>query len=216
MIPPLTATRRTRPSRRRLLPSRFRRHPVATLLVVLALAVIAAERLGWLELARPPGNDYQRYHDRLARVTKIVDGDTIDVAIPDGNRSTTRIRLWGVDTPEVAGPYTEQMYFGPQASTFTRTMMLGQQARIELSPLRTRDKYDRLLAYVYHADTGEMLNEALLRTGHAYADTRFDHEHKNEFARLERRAREHKVGLWEKVTPEQYPYWKRPKKYRRR
>jgi endonuclease YncB( thermonuclease family) len=54
-----------------------------------------------------------------------------------------------------------------------------------------------------------MLNEALLRSGHAYADPRFDHEHKREFARIEREAHEAKAGLWAAVTPEMYPRWKR-------
>jgi len=211
----MTQPRRPPSSHRKLLPSRWRRHPWVSWLLLAAVAVIAVERLGWLELARPSGNDYQRYHGQVARVARIVDGDTLDVAVPDHHKPTTRIRLWGVDTPEVTGPHTEEMYFGPQASAFTESLMSGQPVRLKLSPLHTRDKFGRLLAYVYHADTGEMLNEALLKTGHAYADPRFDHEYKNEFARLEREARANQVGLWEKVTPQQYPHWKRPKKSRR-
>jgi len=191
------------------MPNRFRRRPLASLAVLAVLAVISIERLGWVNLPRPPGNDYQRYDGRVARVVKVVDGDTLDVDIPDGDKPATRIRLWGVDTPEVAGSRDGQMHFGPEASAFTKEMMGGRQARLELSPLRTRDKYGRLLAYVYRVDTGEMLAVALLQSGHAYADTRFDHERKSEFARLEREARRDQVGLWATVTPEQYPYWKR-------
>jgi micrococcal nuclease len=177
---------------------------VASLLVLAALVVISVERLGWMNLPHPAGNDYQRYGGRVARVVKVVDGDTLDVDIPDGRKPSTRIRLWGVDTPEVVGSRDGEMYFGPEASAFTKEMMDGREVRLELSSLRTRDKYGRLLAYVYRTDTGEMLAVALLKSGHAYADTRFDHEYKSEFARLERQARRSKAGLWD-----QYPRWKR-------
>jgi micrococcal nuclease len=196
------------------MPNRFRRHPIASLLALAVVLLITAERLGWVTLPRPTGNEYERYDGTTAVVTRVVDGDTLDVAIPDADKTTTRIRLWGVDTPEISGPHTKEMHFGPEASAFTRKMMEGREARIELSRVDTRDRYDRLLAFVYRADTGEMLNEVLLRTGHAYADPRFDHERKREFARLEREARENKVGLWAEVRPEQYPRWKRPRKSR--
>ena len=205
----MTRNRRPKPAGRRLLPGRLRRHAVASLLALVVVLLITTERLGWVPLPRPTGNDYERYDGKVALVTRIIDGDTLDIAIPDADKSTTRVRLWGVDTPEVAGPFTEQMHFGPEASTFTHNMMHGHEVRIELSRIDTRDRYGRLLAYVYRADIGEMLNEALLRSGHAYADPRFDHEHKSEFARLERGAREDKVGLWAEATPEQYPRWKR-------
>lgn len=205
----MTWRRRRKPAGRRLLPNRFRRHPAASLLALAVILLITAERLGWVPLPRPTGNDYERYHGKVTPVTRIIDGDTLDIAIPDADKTTTRVRLWGVDTPEVAGPFTEQMYFGPEASAFTHNMMQDREARIELSRIDTRDRYGRLLAYIYRADSGEMLNEALLRSGHAYADSRFDHEHKAEFARLEREARENKVGLWAEVAPEQYPRWKR-------
>ncbi|UCG33001.1 MAG: thermonuclease family protein [Phycisphaerales bacterium] len=210
----MTRNRRRNLAGRRLLPNRLRRHPVASLLAVGVVLLITVERLGWVALPRPTGNDYERYDGVVALVTRVIDGDTLDIALPDADKSTTRVRLWGVDTPEVAGPFTEQMYFGPEASAFAHNMLQDREARIELSRIDTRDRYGRLLAYVYRADTGEMLNEALLRSGHAYADPRFDHEHKSEFARLEREARGNKVGLWAEVTPEQYPRWKRRDKAR--
>jgi micrococcal nuclease len=205
----MTWNRRHKTAGRRLLPNRFRRHPVASLLALGVVLLITAERLGWVSLPGPAGNDYQRYDGRITVVTRVIDGDTLDIAIPDADKPTTRVRLWGVDTPEVAGPFTEQMYFGPEASAFTHNMMQDREARIELSRIDTRDRYGRLLAYVYRADTGEMLNETLLRSGYAYADPRFDHEHKREFAQLEREARENHAGLWAEVTREQYPGWKR-------
>ena len=47
-------------------------------------------------------NDLQKYHEKIFTVVNVMDGDTIDIDIPDGKYDRTRIRLWGVDTPETA------------------------------------------------------------------------------------------------------------------
>ena len=130
-----------------------------------------------------------------------------------GEFKTTRVRLLGVDTPEVATEKRKAMYYGAVASAFTKEMVLGQRVRVELAGRNnTRGRYGRLLAYVFVAETGEMLNEALLRNGRAYADPRFAHPRKATFAALEARARQSNTGLWKAVRPEQYPYWKRKRK----
>jgi len=108
------------------------------------------------------------------------------------------------------------MYFADEASEFTQRLVAGRKVRVELWSRRTRGKYGRLLAYVYLAGTGQMLNELLLETGHAYADRRFEHPRKERFERLERQARRQKRGLWKDVRPEQYPAWKRRMEARRR
>ncbi|MFQ6048526.1 MAG: thermonuclease family protein, partial [Phycisphaerae bacterium] len=139
-------------------------------------------------------------------------GDTIDLDIYDPLRrkAHTRVRLWGVDTPEKGWNGRPAMYYGEQATTFVAQHVLGKTVRIELHPRkRTRDKYDRLLAYVWLPETGQMLNELLVETGHAYADLRFDHLYKARFVRLERTARKQKRGLWAAVRPEQWPAWRR-------
>jgi endonuclease YncB( thermonuclease family) len=62
--------------------------------------------------------DIQKYNGRQFAIVKVVDGDTIDIDIPDANYNHTRIRLWGVDTPETKDPRTGPMYFGKEASDF--------------------------------------------------------------------------------------------------
>ncbi|UCG15802.1 MAG: thermonuclease family protein [Phycisphaerales bacterium] len=187
-------------------PGRLRRHPIATvaLLVLLGLAVLDR---GFAWFGR--SDDYSRYHNRSYRVVNVVDGDTFDVDIGDGRFPTTRIRLWGVDTPEVAGSRDGEMYYGPQASAFARDMLTDKAVRVVLSPTKTRGKYGRLLAYVYIEPGGRCVNERLLETGHAYADWRFDHPRKREFEAIEDRARRQAVGLWSEVTPERFPPWRR-------
>jgi micrococcal nuclease len=156
------------------------------------------------------GDDRQDYHGATATVTYAADGDTIDVDIPDGRRRVTRIRLWGVDCPETAHEKGRQdAYFGRQATDFVRQEVVGRRVRLELEPNhRSRDKYGRLLAYVYLAETGQMLNEVLITRGLAYADRRFPHVFKHRFAGLEKKAVKHKAGLWAGVTPQQMPAWR--------
>lgn len=155
-------------------------------------------------------SDRLHYEGAVARITYAADGDTIDVDIPDGKWPITRIRLWGVDCPEIAhGVGETDAYFGREAMEFVRGKIVGRTARLAMDPVRTpRDKYGRLLAYVYLDDTGEMLNELLVAKGLAYADRRFAHVFKQEFVRRERLAMSAKAGLWAAVTPKQMPGWR--------
>jgi micrococcal nuclease len=153
------------------------------------------------------GQDFKKYHARKFTVVKVVDGDTIDIDIPDSNQTFTRIRLWGVDTPETKSEEFGVMYFGPEAAKFTETSALGKEVVLYLDEAnRTRDKYGRLLAYVQLPE-GDFLNEKLLSQGFAYADLRFDHSFYNKYQQLQASGRTLKRGLWEKVSREQLPQW---------
>ena len=172
-------------------------------------------------VARNNASDLRTYDDKSFKVTHVVDGDTLDVSIRDGvlNRGFTRIRLWGVDTPETVKPNTPKQHFGPEASRFTRDfcMGMGKTVRLELVKGRnTRDKYGRLLAYVSlpPAASGESpvcLNAELIRQGYGYSDPRFAHPRKAEFRDLQRQARTSGVGLWADVGDEDLPYYYRGK-----
>jgi micrococcal nuclease len=150
--------------------------------------------------------DFEKYHEKTFTVIKVIDGDTIDINTPDGKYNHTRIRLWGIDTPETKNPEVGVMYFGPEAADFTTKSALGKQVTIYLEEHRTRDKYDRLLAYIKFPD-GRFLNEVLLSEGLAYADLRFRHSFYHKYQQLETSARSQKKGLWEKVTRSQLPQW---------
>lgn len=184
-------------------PPLWRRRPVVVVLLVVAVAWVVYSRT-----QRPLADDYDRYHNRTFTCVRVVDGDTLDVDAPDGQHPTTRIRLWGVDTPEVAGRSGPAMYFGPEASAFVKAQLAGQPVRLVLAPQRTRCIYGRLLAYVYFGQPAQMLNEQLLEQGYAYADRRFPHIWAERFVELETRARRQKVGLWENVTLADMPTWR--------
>ena len=153
--------------------------------------------------------DFKKYHAQTFTVVKVVDGDTIDIDIPDVNDNYTRIRLWGIDTPETKNPEVGVMFFGPEAAEFARKLVLGKAVTVYLDEgNNTRGYYGRLLAYVQLPD-GRFLNEVLLTEGYAYADVRlrFRHSFYNRYKQLDASARGLKKGLWEKVTREQLPEW---------
>jgi endonuclease YncB( thermonuclease family) len=192
---------------------------------IFALCLLLAAAFVWLDhspirrswQAQPKSNeqvkacDFEKYHEKTFTVLKVVDGDTIDIDVPDGKYKHTRIRLWGIDTPETKNPKTGVMYFGPEASEFTRELAFEKQVTIFLDEgNNTRDKYGRLLAYVKLPDD-RFLNEVLLSEGFAYADTRFQHSFYHKYKQLEAAARSQKKGLWFKVTPEQMPKWQQEK-----
>ncbi len=154
-----------------------------------------------------PSHDFEKYNQQTFTVTKVVDGDTIDINITDGKYDSTRIRLWGVDTPETKHPEKNVMYFGPEAVQFTQRMCLLKKVTLYLDKKTTRGKYGRILAYVQLPD-GKFLNEILLTQGYAYADTRFRHDFYYKYKQLESLARGQKKGLWQEVTPQQMPKWR--------
>ncbi len=120
----------------------------------------------------------------------------------------TRIRLWGVDTPEISHGRGASAHFGPEATEFAKRTLAGRRVHIVLSPKRTRGKYGRLLAYVFLERGGPMFNEMLLEQGYAYADLRFDHHYYKRFKGIEKRTRRAGTGLWADVTLDQMPAWK--------
>jgi micrococcal nuclease len=151
--------------------------------------------------------DLEKYHGKTFAVIKVVDGDTIDIDLPDGTRKTTRIRLLGIDAPETHSEQFGEMYFGPEATASAKELALGKDVTVYLdSPNPTRGKYGRLLAYV-KLTNGRFLNEVLLTEGFVYADLRFEHGFFNRYTQLEASARSLDKGLWKEVTREQLPQW---------
>ena len=66
-------------------------------------------------------------------------------------------------------------FFSPEATDFAKRAVEGKTVVIALLKERTRDRYDRLLAFVYLPGSKTTLNELLIATGHGYADWRFCH-----------------------------------------
>jgi micrococcal nuclease len=175
-----------------------------------------ADRLGVFgDSARTDTSDIQAYDGKVFKVTYVVDGDTLDIDAPDAVRgkSVTRIRLWGVDTPETVKPNTPTQHFGPQASAFTKKFCLGSRKFVRLALVKNRDtrcKYGRLLAYVIaekQDGSGACLNAELIAQGYGYHDPRFSHPRRDEFAKLQQKAFDTRVGLWAEAKSSDMPYY---------
>lgn len=129
----------------------------------------------------------------LYPITHINDGDTIVVNI-DGRKET--IRLIGADTPEVKDPRKPIQCFGEAASAHTKAALTGKSVRLVADPLDSdRDKYGRLLRYVYLPD-GTDYNASLIRDGYGFAYVVFPYEKLDEYRGLEAEARQQNRGLW--------------------
>ena len=127
------------------------------------------------------------------RVVTFSDGDTISV---DMNGTEEKIRMIGVDTPETHHPSKPVQCFGRAASAFTKEFIGTRPVRLEADPLNdNRDRYGRLLRYVYTPD-GKMLNRELIAQGYGFAYTSFPLEKSDEFQKLEDNARDKNLGLW--------------------
>jgi len=130
-----------------------------------------------------------------AVVEQVVDGDTLVVRLGDGTED--RVRLIGVDTPETKHPSKPVECFGREASAFTASLLPeGTRVRLERD-VEARDRYDRLLAYVYRADDDLFVNLELLARGYAAVLTVPPNvAHTDEFVAAARQAREEGRGLW--------------------
>ena len=129
----------------------------------------------------------------VARVTRVVDGDTIHVRL-DGHEET--VRYIGVDTPETKKPGTPVQCFGKRASAENERLVEGERVRVEVGA-EARDRYGRLLGYVRRDRDGLFVNERLLRGGFARTLTIAPNDrYAPRFRVAESRARLARTGLW--------------------
>ena len=130
---------------------------------------------------------------------RVVDGDTI-VVRKDGKQ--IKVRLIGLDTPEVVDPRKPVQCFGQEASDEAHKILDGQSVRLETDPSQDlHDKYGRLLAYVYvPANTtpdGILVNKYMIEQGFGHEYTyNLPYKYQREFKAAESAARSAGRGLW--------------------
>jgi micrococcal nuclease len=140
-------------------------------------------------------NDSVSDSPNSATVKDVVDGDTIDIAI-GGN--TERVRLIGINTPETKHPTKGVECFGSEASAYAEQLLpAGTALRVERD-VEARDKYGRLLLYVYIANSNVFVNLDLVMNGYARPMV-FEPNtaHKADFAQAATQAELRNVGLWQ-------------------
>jgi micrococcal nuclease len=127
-------------------------------------------------------------------VTAVYDGDTIKVRFK--NKQERKVRMIGIDAPEIGNLREEVKYRAQMAKRFAffylyrKTVKLSYDWEIE-------DKYGRLLAYIWTEKQG-LFNKFILSEGFAVAYLNFPFKYKEEFIEAEREARKLEKGLWKK------------------
>ncbi len=126
-----------------------------------------------------------RHHRTLARVHRVSDGDSLEVAM---GREIYRVRLFGIDAPELAQPH------GPESADALRRMLGRQTFWLEEQDV---DQYGRIVALLYHRDRNRRnsVNLRLVREGYAYAFTRYGGAELG-FHQAEADARRGRRGVW--------------------
>ena len=164
-------------------------------------------------LASPPGDGgiahrwsrapSERTHIRGRYVSRVIEGDTIDVRVAVDSRA---VRLIGIDAPELVGSEAPEC-FAPEAVKQTSLRLEGDRVRLELD-IDKEDEDGRLLAYVWHR--GSLFNRALVSRGYATAsNVRPNTRYSDLFAQAQRTAKATRRGMWDECfgppKPERKP-----------
>jgi micrococcal nuclease len=132
------------------------------------------------------------------KVIEVFDGDTISVNY-DG--VTEKVRLIGIDTPETHKPDTPPQCYGKEASDFLKNRIEGKYVKLEADPKSTpRDRYSRLLRYVYYEDV--FINAEIVEKGYGFAYTSFPYTKLPEILDLEKKAKADNIGIWTNCNAE--------------
>lgn len=126
---------------------------------------------------------------------KVIDGDTVNVEIDSKSQT---IRLIGIDSPETVDPRKPVQCFGKEASNKAKEMLTEKNVTLEADSTQgDKDKYDRLLRYIYLED-GTSVNKYMISEGYAHEYTYQNNPYKYqaEYIKAEQSAREGKKGLW--------------------
>ena len=176
--------------------------------VIITVAVVVLIARGYIH----PKNMQNQYASRKieqdegvrqqATVVEIVDGDTIKI---DYHGKIEKLRMIGIDTPESVHPNKKKnTRQGKTASNFTKQELLNKKIEVEFD-VQKRDKYGRLLGYVYV--DGKMYNKTLLEEGYARLATYPPNvRYVDDFKEIQKQAQQNKKGFWNDTL------WKKEKK----
>jgi endonuclease YncB( thermonuclease family) len=172
-----------------------RTYSLLSLLVVVFL--LLAQHFGWFDQFSQQATESQ---PGLYSVARFVDGDTIAVKMGD---ATETVRMIGVDTPETHRPNTPVQCYGPAAAAFTKNLIGNNKVRLQAdSKSQNRDRYDRLLRYVYLPD-GRLVQQEVIQEGFGFAYTQFPFTKSAELVQDQAAAQQAGKGLWANCKPTQ-------------
>lgn len=168
---------------------------ISVIVAIVSLFIYVGQEFGWFANAQKGIIENQPGQYKVVRFS---DGDTIAV---DMNGKTETIRMIGVDTPETHDPRKPVQCYGPAASAFTKNYIGDKRVRLAGDSLSSnRDRYDRLLRYVYLPD-GTLLNEKLILDGYGFYYPHFPFTKSKDFDAAQKAARAENKGLWGNCNP---------------
>src|SRR5699024_1101909 len=127
-------------------------------------------------------------------VNRVIDGDTVEVKMPDGEKESVRLLL--IDTPESVHPNKPEQPYGEESSEYAeRRLTEGKKVTLEYDGSK-RDRYGRLLAYVW--SNKKNLNQEMLEQGFARYAYEYEppYKYQDEFQEAENKAKEQKKRIW--------------------
>ena len=159
---------------------------MSALVLAILLSALAPGRIA-------EAGDAGRHVAEVARVVAVHDGDTITVS-ESGHQD--KVRLVGIDAPELDDERPEYRDAADAARDFARAKLRGERVTLEADTHQgNRDKYSRLLRYVILQD-GTNFNEELVRQGYARVYGRFRFGLQDEFKQAEAEAKREHLGVW--------------------
>ena len=173
--------------------SMAKRYYVISCILILSVISLA---YGIKERYYPPDN---KGTGKTVLVEKIYDGDTISAFV---NGRFEKIRLIGIDAPEM-----DQRPWGKKARECLRSFISATDSRISLEyDIERRDKYGRILAYIW-TQHGQMINEEMMKNGCAVLFTFPPNvRYAERFRAAQKKAQEHKAGIWGENGLQERPY----------
>lgn len=182
----------------RLSPKNYMLYLIVAGFIVLIQPLLPKEYQALLLPPTPSPTIRQPDHATMAKVKRVVDGDTIELETGE------HLRYIGIDSPETKHPKKPVQCYGEEAYQENKKLIEGKTIRM-VKDVSEVDKYKRLLRYVYIATpaspSGILINDYLVRNGFAFAVTFPPDVAMAQQLRLaEREAREKNLGMWKSCS----------------
>ena len=176
------------------------------LLILLLIAGVACSETESFDNSSLPGPVQSETTEKssMVKITKVIDGDTMDVRFEDG--TTDRVRLLGVDTPETNAVNKPNEYgditdlkclarWGDKSDDYAKSILDGKEVRLVFDEAAgERGYYGRLLAYIEIG--GYDFNESLISRGYARVYEEGTSSRKRRYLSEQKKIMSAGIGLW--------------------
>jgi len=133
------------------------------------------------------------------KVSRVIDGDTLTLLTREGTK--LRVRLYGIDAPEVRHGEMPGQPHGEEAKNALESMVQGRKVRVEIVDI---DAHRRVVGIVHWSGTD--INREMVRSGNAWAYRRYlSAPYGSGYIDAEKEARGRRAGLWKRENPD--PPW---------